>query len=132
MPILPITSLTVGIFALLMVLLSFQVSLRRVKVGATFGDQDDLVLRRRVRAHGNFIEYAPLAVLSIGLVEFGAAPAEFTVVLAAVFIVSRILHAAGMLYSASATPRAIAMVAQHIAFIVAGGWLVMRSFRLIG
>ena len=53
----------------MMVLLSFQVSLRRAKLNVTHGDANDETLRRRVRAHGNFVEYAPLAVVVLGLME---------------------------------------------------------------
>lgn len=49
-----ITSLLAGLFALLMVPLSLQVSVRRVKLGgALTGDANDDALRRRIRAHGN-------------------------------------------------------------------------------
>ena len=39
---------------------SVQTSLRRAKLNTAFGDAGDETLRRRIRAHGNFIEYAPL------------------------------------------------------------------------
>lgn len=42
---LPITSVYAGLFALLMVPLSFQITLRRVKARARFGDGNDDVLR---------------------------------------------------------------------------------------
>jgi len=67
---LPITSLVAGVFALLLVSLSVQVSLRRAKMNTVFGDAGDKTLRRRIRAHGNFIEYAPLALIALGLVEY--------------------------------------------------------------
>ena len=61
---LPITALPAGVFALLMVPLSLQVSMRRAQLGGmAFGDGGDDVLRRRIRAHGNFIEYVPTAVI---------------------------------------------------------------------
>ena len=70
---LPATSLLAGLFSVAMVLLSVQISVRRFKTGIAAGDGgEDRTLRRRVRAHGNFIEYAPTALLATGLVEYAA------------------------------------------------------------
>ena len=121
---LPVTSLVAGIFALLIVPLAFQVSLRRIKLKTTFGDADDETLRRRIRAHGNFIEYAPLAVVALGLIEYRGASASFVWWLAGAFVASRVIHALGMLYTSTPTIRAIAMVVNYFAFISAGIWLI--------
>ena len=75
----PITSLVAGVMALLLVPLSVQVSLRRAKMKTVFGDAGDETLRRRIRAHGNFIEYAPLALIALGLMAYGGA-ASWTVI----------------------------------------------------
>ena len=123
-----ITSLLVGLFALLMVPLSLQVSMRRVKLGGvSVGDAGDETLRRRIRAHGNFIEYAPTALIAVGLVEYGGASKPLVVGLALAFLLSRALHAIGMLYTSTPTLRAGAMLIQHAAFLVAGAWLVFKS-----
>lgn len=124
---LPVTSLLAGIFSLLMVPLSLQVSMRRAKVGADTGDANDETLRRRIRAHGNFIEYAPIALIAVGLLEFGSAAKPVVVGLAVAFFLSRALHAIGMLYMSTATLRAGGMLIQHVAFLVAGVWLVLTT-----
>ena len=84
-------------------------------------------LRRRIRAHGNFIEYAPTALIAVGLVEFGGAAQFLVIGLAAAFFFSRALHAIGMLYTSTPALRAGAMLIQHAAFLVAGGWLVFKA-----
>lgn len=124
---LPVTSLLAGIFSLLMVPLSLQVSMRRAMLGVSAGDANDETLRRRVRAHGNFIEYAPMAVIAVGLIEFGGASRPLAVSLAAAFFLSRTLHAIGMLYTSTPTLRAGGMLIQHVAFLVAGVWLVLEA-----
>ncbi len=112
----------------MIVALGFQVSLRRVRLGGiSFGDGGDLLLRRCIRAHGNFIEYAPLALLCTALLEVQGAPRTLVVALAASFVGARLVHALGMLYSESPMPRAIAMMAQHLAFLVAGAYLAYRA-----
>jgi uncharacterized membrane protein YecN with MAPEG domain len=112
--------------ALLMVPLSLQISLRRAAVRATFGDGDDVTLRRRIRAHGNLIEYAPLALILLGLVEWNGAPVPAVWTLGVALLASRILHACGMLYFTSPAPRAAAMIVQHTAFVLAGAWLTLK------
>ena len=125
---LPITSLLTGIFAVLMVPLSFQVSARRVKLGGvSSGDAGDETLRRRIRAHGNFIEYVPTALISVGLIEYAGAARGIVLGLAAAFLVSRILHLIGMLYTSTPALRASGMLIQHAAFLIAGCWLLVRA-----
>ena len=124
---LPVTSLLAGIFSLLMVPLSLQVSMRRAMLGVSAGDANDETLRRRVRAHGNFIEYAPMAVIAVGLIEFGGASRLLAVSLAVAFFLSRTLHAIGMLYTSTPTLRAGGMLIQHVTFLVAGVWLVLEA-----
>ena len=120
----PITALVAGIFALLIVPLSIQVSLRRAKANAVFGDAGDETLRRRVRAHGNFIEYAPLAVIVLALVEYRGAATSMVWSLALGFVFSRVAHAIGLLFTSTPPVRALAMLVNHASFLVAGVWLV--------
>jgi uncharacterized membrane protein YecN with MAPEG domain len=68
--------------ALLLVPLSVQVSLRRAKMKTVFGDAGD-TLRRTIRAHGNFVEYAPLALIALGLMEYGGAASRLVSILGA-------------------------------------------------
>jgi uncharacterized protein len=119
-----ITSLFTGLLALMMVPLSLQISLRRAGLKATFGDADDATLRRRIRAHGNFIEYVPLALILLGMVEWQSAPPTIVWTLGIAILVSRLLHAYGMLYSSTPTFRALAMIIQHSAFLAGGAWLL--------
>ena len=122
---LPVPSLLAGVFALLMVPLSLQVSLRRVQLEKAAPDNGrDETLRRRIRAHGNFIEYVPTAILVVGLAEYAGASSNLVVGLAVAFVVSRCLHAVGMLYASTPTLRATAMLIQHVAFLISGVWLV--------
>jgi uncharacterized membrane protein YecN with MAPEG domain len=124
---LAITSLFAGFLTLMMVPLSLQISLRRVGLKTTFGDAGDETLRRRVRAHGNFIEYVPTGLIALGLVEWSGAPVLFVWVLGMALIFSRMLHSYGMLYTSTPALRAAAMLMQHAMFLAAGAWLVWIS-----
>lgn len=122
-----VTALVAGIFALMMVALSLPISLRRIAVRSASMDAKDDVLRRRIRAHGNFAEYAPTALVVLALVEYGGAPMVLVWCLGAAFVGSRLLHAFGMLYANSIPPRSIAMAVQHAAFLGGGGWLLLHA-----
>jgi uncharacterized protein len=129
---LPVTSILAALFALLMVPLSLNVSMRRIQLGGiSLGDGDDETLRRRIRAHGNFIEYIPTGLIVIGLVELAGANRLQVAALAAAFFISRVLHALGMLYSQTPSLRAFSMLIQHTVFIVSAIWLLLIHVNVL-
>lgn len=90
---LPITSLSAGLLALLFILLSTLVIKYRMKEGKSL-DVPEGLIRRTVRAHGNFAEYVPFSLLLMGLVELQAElPYMWLVILAGILILGRIAHA---------------------------------------
>lgn len=82
----------------------------------SMGDGGDEDLARRVRAHGNFIEYAPLALLLIACVEAAAYPVWLVHVLGIALIVGRAAHA----WSMSAQSIAARTVGMMLTFLVLG------------
>lgn len=124
---LPVTSVLAGLLVILLVPLSMAISMRRLKLGSVvFGDADDETLRRRIRAHGNFVESVPIGILAIGLVELAGGPESLLWSVAGVFLGGRVLHATGMLYFDSPVPRGAAMLSQHAVCLVTGVWLLNR------
>lgn len=124
---LPITSILTGVCVLLMVLLSLPVSLRRRKLKAARGDAGDRSLGNLIRAHGNFIEYAPLGLLALALVEAGGWGPEYVWTLGGLLVGGRIVHAWGMW--ANALPlKALAMVANHLSFLGMGVLLLAGAY----
>ena len=88
----PITLISASLLGLLLVYLSYMVTnvRRRPTHGAAESDGDDL--HNAVRAHGNLIEYAPLGLILIGLLERSNGNFYFVAGLAAVFVVARYMH----------------------------------------
>ncbi|MDE5455348.1 hypothetical protein GWE18_21400 [Bradyrhizobium sp. CSA112] len=126
MTILPITSLFAAAYAVALVALSFPVSLRRLKVGDMTGDSTDEILHRRIRAQGNFIEYVPLGIIVLGLVEAHAAPAWMVGAIGGVLALGRLLHAFGML-RASDPVRGFGMIFTYLALLFAAGRLFVDA-----
>ncbi len=124
---LPITSILAGGLLILLVVLSAMVTERRARLGGLqFGDGNDEILRARIRAHGNFIEIAPLVVLGIGLMEYAGAPRILLWSFAGVFLLGRLLHAIRM-YIGNPYIGLFSIVSQHVICLWAGVWL-MRQF----
>ncbi|KAA8493185.1 hypothetical protein FVE85_8630 [Porphyridium purpureum] len=102
-----VTLCTAGMLGLLHVILSANVIRTRGATGVTTGvGAEDSLLARRVRAHANNAEHAPIFVLLLGLVEGKArsgamndyvAPGSglgmFVPALAVMFVTGRIMHA---------------------------------------
>jgi len=92
---LPVTAIITGCFAIMMVPLSLQISVYYARTGKTQADPDvmsDEVLRRKTRAHGNFIEYVPLALIALGLVELSGASSTMVWSLGGTFLAARLIH----------------------------------------
>ena len=104
-----VTTLTASIFAVALIALSVPVSLRRAATGIEAGYGDDEMLRRRIRAQGNFTEYAPVGLIVLMLVEARGTSAMLVWLVAGALIAGRALHAAGML-SGSTPLRASGML----------------------
>lgn len=97
----PVTSAILAAFlALLGVLLTVQVIMNRVRLKITTGDGGNTDLARVIRAHANFAEQVPLAVLLFMLAEMAGAPRMALYVLGALLVVARILSAWGLSSSA--------------------------------
>lgn len=120
---LPVTSTVAALAAVALVALSIAVSLRRKKVGVRIGFGEDLLLMRRIRAQGNFIEYVPLALILLALAEYRQAPAVLLWIVAGLLVAGRCLHFAGIM--AGSTPlRAPGMLGTYGALLVGAGTLL--------
>ena len=93
---LAVTPLYAGCLALLFVLLSVRVILRRRVVKVSVGDGGDKELIKRIRVQANCAEYAPLGLVLMLIVELSDA-ADLTVhELGLMLVAGRALHAVGM------------------------------------
>ena len=91
------TALYAAMLALIYVGLSSWIIAGRVTKDTLFGDGSDEAMTRRIRAHANFIEYVPLNLILIGLLEAGGASEWLAEALLIALVVARILHPVGMM-----------------------------------
>ena len=93
---LPVTLVLAGALAFLNVWLSVRVGQVRGSEKVSLGDGGNERVLRRMRAHANFAENAPILLVLVGLIEFAAGESPWLWGAAAVILVSRILHGIGM------------------------------------
>ena len=91
-----ITPMYAGILTLVFVVLSFRViGMRRSqKIGLGDGNNKDML--RRIRAHGNFAEYVPLALVLMTLIELQDKSNLILHAVGSLLIVGRLVHVVGL------------------------------------
>ncbi len=127
MEMLPVTSLLTGAAALFLVLLSFPVANHRRKNKLSTGDGGDEAFNRKVRAQANFVEYTPIAILAIGLLEMNSFPQIWVCGFAAMLAAARVLHAIGLIWNVI-IGRMLGAILTFATLLLAGGALVLHSF----
>lgn len=91
-----ITLLYAGLCALLVLLLAARVVRWRMTHKIGIGDGGDAELLRRVRVHGNAIEYLPLCLILLGGMELNGYPAPIIHGFGLALLLSRVAHAWGL------------------------------------
>ena len=81
-----------AVFGLLHVIFTLRVGHYRFKSKISLGDGGDRELRNRVRAHGNFIENVPIALLLILLNDLDGAQDSTLVAMGSILLASRLTH----------------------------------------
>jgi uncharacterized protein len=93
---LPVALTTTGAAALLNVWLGVRVAQVRITDKVLTGDGGNPRLIARMRAHANYVEYTPMVLILVALIEFAAGSQMWLWGVAAVYLLSRVLHPFGM------------------------------------
>ena len=129
----PITAIYAALLALLLIVLSFRVIFVRMSEKVSLGDGGKKVLEQRIRAQANFVEYAPMALILVGLLESLHAPAWSLHALGATLVVGRALHGYGLTQTPQWVPgRFIGMNATFAVIVIAAGmclWYGVMAVR---
>ena len=94
--VLPITLMTAGAAAILNLWLAMRTGAVRTRAKVSIGDGGNELLITRMRAHANFVEYAPFILILIGLLEFTTGTTVWLWVASALFLIARLAHPLGM------------------------------------
>lgn len=90
------TALYAALLALIFIVLSVAVVRQRRRFQVALGDGGHAPLQRAIRAHANFAEYVPLALLVLFLAEYSGLQPTLVHLLGIILLCARISHAFGV------------------------------------
>lgn len=130
--IVPITGVFAAVLGILLLVLSVHVVKFRLKHNKNLGVTDDRDFEVAVRAHANLIEYAPLALIMLGLAELNGVSSGFIYWTGMTLVTGRILHAWGMVngHGESHKARAIGIVMTWLAILAAAVLLLWNVWQV--
>ena len=127
-----ITSLYAAFLGFMFAALTINVIVNRVKLSVDIGDGGQAAMLRACRAHANFAEHVPMALLLIALAELIGSPSAMIHGLAAVLVFARLASAYGLLGSTGLTPgRKIGASLTILVDVVASGLIVYRAIAMM-
>lgn len=91
-----ISALYAGLLGVLLLVLSFRVSMYRGRRSVSLGDGGHKDLQAAIRVQGNFVEYVPLALVLLSLAEATGRGPMLVHGLGAALFLGRVLHAQGL------------------------------------
>lgn len=91
-----VTLLVAGLHGLLLLALLWPVVRLRRGRRVGLGDGGDRELLRRIRVHANFIEYVPMLLVLLALLELAGLDGRVVGALGVVLFVARLMHAQGL------------------------------------
>ena len=133
-----ITGLYAALSTLLILVMAARVIAYRRAHKIGLGDGDDGELRKRIRAHGNAIEYLPLGLLLLLLLELDQTAPLLLHVFGIVLILARLAHAWGVSRHGGVSPgRMIGVVLTFAVLLVMAllllwqwiGWTAIGSMH---
>ena len=102
---LPVTAFFAGLLGFLFIALSVLIIKRRYALRAALGDAGDEDMKRRIRAHANFAEYVPLALILLAVGELNGQHKWVLAVFGTLLVLGRISHAYSLIVAEVRNPR---------------------------
>ncbi|VAW01003.1 hypothetical protein MNBD_ALPHA01-2453 [hydrothermal vent metagenome] len=125
---LTITAFYTGILALIMVFLAYRTSARRLEAKINLGVGDDRIMEQRSRAFGNFIEFVPMMILLMAMIELQGHKAMFIHILGSAIVIARLFHALGITGKLKAVNgRFLGSLLSYIILLLAGVFLLVNG-----
>lgn len=118
-----ITAFYAAILALVFLVLTYGVIAVRLTKRIAFGTGGDDDMTKRVRAHANFAEFVPLALLLVMFAEMQNMPLWAVHTAGIVLVLSRLLHAWGIYHPVLDNwQRKAGALSTHIVILAAALW----------
>ena len=124
-----ITLLSAALAALINLWLSIRCGRARTSAKILHGDGGDAALGRHMRAHSNFVEYTPIALVLILVLELSGQAGWLLALTALVYLLGRVLHPLGMQSDKPAPARMIGTLSMFVTYAV---WIVWAGLVAFG
>jgi uncharacterized protein len=119
-----------AILVLIFVILSVRVVQMRASAKIGIGTGNDPAMERRIRVHGNFAEYVPLALLLLVFMEMQQHSRHLIHILCIALIAARVLHAIGVTPVDENFPmRVVSVITTFAVLAIAAIALLMNALR---
>jgi uncharacterized protein len=126
---LPLTSFYTALLTLLMLALSVAVIIKRGQTGISIMHGNNMELALASRRFGNFIEYVPMAMILLALMEVGGASSAWLHAAGSLTLAGRLLHALGLDAANHKAPlRIIGGSFTLLVLAIAAIWLLQSRF----
>jgi len=121
-------ALWIGLNAIFLIYVSARVGMARTKLKINLGDGGNEEMIRAIRTQGNYVEYAPVALVGLlALALSGTGPAVVHAIGAA-FLAARIAHLLGLGVGVWPFGRFIGTLGTMLSLLATGGLLVWTAF----
>ena len=117
-----VTIIYAGLLGLFSIALSAGAGILRGRKGIDAGDGGDADLLRAMRRHANFIEYVPLALVLIALIEMNGVRSLVIHGLGMTLIAGRLLHAAFFNDGVKSAPRGVGAGLTALVIAISSIW----------
>ena len=128
------TATYAAILGLILAALSLWVIAGRLGSGVLHGDGGQDTMGRRIRAHANFIEYVPMILILVALLEMMRTNGYLISTLLIILVIARLMHPFGMLAPVNSMQqyvfRGLPAVATMAVLIVAAVTLLERCLSV--
>ena len=125
---LPMTLTIAAACAAINIWLALRVSQRRIKGKVMIGDGGSGALQAAVRAHANFVEYAPFVLILVAGIELAGGSATWLWIAGIVFVLGRVAHGLGMDRAAPNPLRAGGIVATWLVLAGLAAWALVLVY----
>jgi uncharacterized membrane protein YecN with MAPEG domain len=124
-----ITALYAGLLGLMSVAIAVAVGRVRASTGISVGDGGNLELIAAMRRHANFIEFVPLTLILIGLLELNGVGSTAIHTLGAGLVFARVCHAVGFRTDDSLKAlRPIGAIGSTLVLVISSIWAITIFF----
>jgi|AraplaCL_Cvi_mCL_1032061.scaffolds.fasta_scaffold00040_24 hypothetical protein len=126
-----ITLIIAAAMGLLNVWLGMRVSRGRAAHKVSLGDGNVPQMLARTRAHANFNEYVPMALILMGLIEMNVGASRWLWGVGALLVVARVLHPFGLDRPSPNPYRLLGAVLTYFALLLLVGWAIAIAYGLV-